>query len=131
MKGHQSHEILPILKALADDSRLALLRYLNEGEQTVGDLARRKGLGEPTVSHHLAKLREAGLVNLRMAGNQHFYRVNPEWLARFKKLAQAIEVSPSEAAPSDDGWIAALGWSAGDQQVLREFTRDGRLTHLP
>jgi hypothetical protein len=80
---------------------------------------------------HLAKLREAGLVNLRMAGNQHFYRVNAEGLARFKKLAQAIEVSPPEAAPLDDRWIAALGWSAGDQQVLREFTRDGPLTHLP
>jgi DNA-binding transcriptional ArsR family regulator len=61
-----------MLKALADDSRLALLRLLNEGERTVGDLARQVDLGEPTVSHHLSRLREAGLVTLRMAGNQRF-----------------------------------------------------------
>ena len=83
------YDILPMLKALAEDSRLALLRYLHEREHAVGDLAERLGLSEPTVSHHLARLREAGLVSLRMAGNQRFYRVNEAGLARFKRLEQA------------------------------------------
>ncbi len=133
MPTRTPEDILDMLKALADDSRLALLRYLNEGEQTVGDLARWKGLSEPTVSHHLARLREAGLVSLRMAGNQRYYRTNPEGLARFKRLARSIEVLPPEpeATPADDGWIEALGWSAEDQKVLREFTSGGVLTRLP
>jgi DNA-binding transcriptional ArsR family regulator len=127
------YDILPMLKALAEDSRLALLRYLHEREHAVGDLAERLGLSEPTVSHHLARLREAGLVSLRMAGNQRFYRVNEAGLARFKRLAAEIEQAPPAPGPkpSDDAWIVALGWSEADQQVLREHTQDGVLVRLP
>ena len=124
METRQQASVLDILKALADESRLALLRMVNEDEQTVGDLAQKINLGEPTVSHHLSKLREVGLVSLRMAGNQRFYRVNETGLARFKRLVAEIEQMPPEPEPSDtDGsWIAALGWEPWDQQVLREHT---------
>lgn len=133
MKGYTDESILWMMKALADKSRLALLRLLNDGERTVGDLARQVDLGEPTVSHHLTRLREAGFVTLRMAGNQRFYRVNETGLALFKRLAAEIErLGPvPEPAAADDGWIAALGWSAEDQQVLRENTHGRQLTRLP
>ncbi len=131
MKPQPREDILDMLKALADESRLALLRYLHQREHTVGELAERVGLGEPTVSHHLAKLRETGLVSLRMAGNQHFYRANAEGLARFKRLAGEIEQMPPEPEAGDDSWIDALGWDPADLQVLREFTSGGRLTRLP
>src|SRR5512133_3328816 len=133
MKLDQQETILFMLKALADESRLALLQLLAEEERTVGDLARQIDLGEPTVSHHLARLREAGLVTLRMAGNQRFYRANQSGLARFKRLAAEIEKAPAqpEPVPADDAWITALGWSREDQQVLREHTQAGQLTHLP
>jgi len=125
--------LLMLMKTLADESRLALLRLLNEGERTVGDLASQVNLGEPTVSHHLTRMREVGLVTLRMAGNQRFYRVNQSGLALFKQLAMEIEQSQSdlETTETDDQWINALGWNEADQQVLREFTRNGKLTHLP
>jgi DNA-binding transcriptional ArsR family regulator len=127
------YDLLPMLKALADDSRLAMLRVLAEREHAVGELAERVNLSEPTVSHHLARLREAGLVSLRMAGNQRFYRVHAEGLARFKRLAREIEQAPPprEPRPDDEAWIAALGWPAADQQVLREHTQAGVLTRLP
>jgi predicted transcriptional regulator len=133
METHQQSQLLFMLKALADDSRLALLRLLSQGERTVGDLARQVDLGEPTVSHHLSRLREAGLVTLRMAGNQRFYRVNEVGLARFKELAAEIEQLPPalETAASDDSWIASLGWDEEDQKVLRDYTRGGRLVQLP
>jgi DNA-binding HxlR family transcriptional regulator len=133
MAVHYYEDILDMLKALADESRLSLLRLLNEGEHTVGELARRVDLGEPTVSHHLARLRTAGLVTLRMAGNQRFYRVNEAGLARFKRMAARIEQLPPSPEPvnSDDGWIARLGWEPEEQQVLREYIRGGKLTRLP
>lgn len=133
MKANYQYSILYMLKALADESRLTLLRLLNEREQTVGELARQVALGEPTVSHHLSRLREAGFVTLRMAGNQRFYRINATGLALFKRLAAEIEQAPSPVEPltPDDAWIAELGWDAADQQVLREHTRGGLLTHLP
>src|SRR5436189_246704 len=101
-----------MLKALADESRLALVGYLNEREHIVGELAERVGLSEPTVSHHLARLREVGLVSLRMDGNRRFYRINEAGLANFKTLAASIELLPAALEPveSDDSWIAALGW---------------------
>jgi hypothetical protein len=133
MKIDDQQDILDMLKALADESRLALLRKLNEREYSVGELAEGIDLGDPTVSHHLARLREAGLVTLRMAGNQRLYRANPTGLARFKRLAAIIEQMPPAPEPktADDGWIAALGWSSEDQQVLREYTLGPRLTSLP
>ena len=129
----QQKRLLDMLKAVADESRLSLLRLLNEREHTVGDVAERVELTEPTVSHHLARLREAGLVTLRMAGNQRFYRVNDFGLKRFKHLVAEIEQTPPQPEPlvSDDGWIAALGWDAWDQSVLHDHTVNGRLTHLP
>lgn len=125
--------LLMLLKALADESRMALLRLLNEGERTVGDLAIQVNLGEPTVSHHLTRMRKVGLVTLRMAGNQRFYRVNQSGLALFKQLAAEIEhIQPiPEASVSDDGWINAMGWDEADLQILREYTHDGKLTNLP
>jgi hypothetical protein len=133
MEINKKETVLNMLKALADDSRLTLLQLLASGERSVGDLAEKVELGEPTVSHHLARLREAGLVSLRMAGNQRFYRVNASGLALFKQLAAEIEQTQPlpEPVDSDNGWIAALGWSAEDQQVLREHTQGRHLTRLP
>jgi len=126
-------DILFLLKALADDSRLTLLRLLNEKESTVGELAQQLNLTEPTISHHLTRLREAGLVTLRMDGTQHYYRANAGGVARFKRLAGQIEklVVLTEPEPPDNSWIAALGWSEEDQQILRDYTNGPHLTHLP
>ena len=133
MQTKYQEDILFALKALADESRLALLRMLNEREITVGELAQKIELSEPTVSHHLARLREAGLVTLRMAGNQRYYRVNETGLARFKRLANEIEQMPvaAESVDDDSAWIAALGWSTTDQKVLRKHTQGRQIKFLP
>jgi hypothetical protein len=133
METHREENILLMLKALADERRLTIFRLLHEHEYAVGDLAEHIILSEPTVSHHLAKLREAGLVTLRMAGNQRFYRVNDHGLAKFKQLTSEIEQTPPqpEAVVSDDAWIDTLGWDAADQQVLRDHTVNGKLKTVP
>lgn len=133
MNKRHEVDLLSILKVLADESRLTLLRTLSTQEYIVGDLAKRLDLGEPTISHHLARLREAGLVTLRMAGTQRFYRLNETGLKRFKRLAMDIEKTPSAPEPvdADADWIADLGWSAADQQVLREHTSGRQIKFLP
>jgi biotin operon repressor len=122
-----------MLKALADPTRLHLLRLMHERQRTVGDLAEAVGLTEPTVSHHLTKLREAGLANLRMAGTQRFYGLNESNLQRFKQQINTLEVMPKkETMPIDDTtWIDALGWNEDEAQVLREYTVNGVLVGLP
>ncbi len=133
MEIRRSETILEMLRALADESRLALLRLVSQKEYTVGDLAELVGLGAPTVSHHLTRLRKAGLVTLRMAGNQRFYRVNSGGLDRFKQLAGEIERLPvaPESVETDEAWIPRLDWDVEDQKVLHEYTHDRKLIRLP
>ena len=61
--------------ALADANRLRLIQHLKDGECRVGDLAEALDLPQPTVSRHLAMLREVGLVGCRRQGTQAFYAV--------------------------------------------------------
>jgi ArsR family transcriptional regulator len=71
-------------KALADPGRLRLLSLLmasESGESCTCDLTEPLGLSQPTVSHHLKKLAEAGLVTGERRGVWTWYRVRPDALA--------------------------------------------------
>jgi DNA-binding transcriptional ArsR family regulator len=63
-------------KAIADDTRQQIMRACCCNWASVGDLTTQIGVTQPTVSHHLAILREAGLVNIRHVGKQTFYSLN-------------------------------------------------------
>lgn len=120
-------------KALGDENRLTILRLLHEQERNVGELAALLKLSEPTVSHHLAKLRELQLLTLRMAGSQHFYSLNPTRLAQFKAQVQQIEQMPKAQAADapDNAWIDALGWPKVDCDVLRKHMSGQRIRRIP
>jgi DNA-binding transcriptional ArsR family regulator len=72
--------LLRTLKALADPTRLKILHYLSREELMPSELARRLHLRAPTVTHHLAELRLAGLVNLELAGQEKRYTARREAL---------------------------------------------------
>ncbi len=58
--------LLRVLKAIADPTRLSILRYLAHEPLTPAELSRRLRLRAPTVTHHLGALRLAGLVHLKL-----------------------------------------------------------------
>ena len=66
--------LLIALKALADPTRLKILRYISQQELTPSELSRRLNLRAPTVTHHLKELRLAGLVNVTLRGQEKLYR---------------------------------------------------------
>lgn len=67
-------ELVDVLKLLADPSRLRILLDLaREGELHVSALCERLGQAQPAVSHHLALLRIAGLIEMRRAGKFNYY----------------------------------------------------------
>jgi len=66
------------LRAVADETRVRILRALLQKDQCVTEIAVALGLGQPTVSHHLAILRQAGLVAPRREGKRVVYAVSPE-----------------------------------------------------
>ncbi|MCZ6504871.1 MAG: transcriptional regulator [Acidobacteria bacterium] len=91
-------EMAPVLAALADPVRLRIVSMLAgspDGAACGCDLEAPLGLSQPTVSHHLKILREAGLVEGTRDGRWIHYRVVPERLAEIRDaLTPALVVSP-------------------------------------
>jgi ArsR family transcriptional regulator len=70
--------VVGMLRTLSDPTRLRLLAELQDGELSVSALCDRLRLAQPTVSHHLGRLRTARLVANRRDGKQVFYSLNDE-----------------------------------------------------
>lgn len=83
LASRQASELARLLKALADPVRLGVLSQLaarGEGEVCVCDIVAAFNLSQPTISHHLRILREAGLVDSTRRGTWVYYRARPESL---------------------------------------------------
>jgi ArsR family transcriptional regulator len=68
-------------KALADETRQHIMQLCCCRELAVNELVEKTGVSQPTVSHHLAILRDAGLVLARSEGKQTYYTLNQERIA--------------------------------------------------
>ncbi len=76
-------ELLLLFKAIADEHRHRMLEILcEEGELCVSDICKNFEMTQPSVSHHLAILRRAGVVQDRKSGKEVYYSINK---VRFKK----------------------------------------------
>ena len=102
------------LAALADPTRLAIVRQLAAGDDVCAcDFTSCCAVGQPTVSHHLRVLREAGIVTSERRGNWIYYRLAPDVPARLASIAQALV--PGRLIPVADltaGRGAETGFSA-------------------
>lgn len=115
--------LLRFFKALADESRLKILGFLANREHSVEELAAALDLKEPTVSHHLAKLKELGLVNMRREGNTHLYWLDGEALRGMNKEILTPERMASLVDdPEGEAW---------KRKVLRDFFEGERLKEIP
>ena len=134
MNSAQQIDLLNLLKALADKHRLTMISLMGQGqERTVTDMAETLDITEPTVSHHVSKLHEAGLLRLRMAGNQRFYQVNARRLAHLKTLMAEIDAPVVDPEPKvfDNSWIDALDWPEADKKILRDHFTGRQLKQIP
>ena len=68
-------------KALADDTRQQIMKLCCCRELSVNEIVEKTGVSQPTVSHHLAILRDADLVSARSEGKQTYYTLNQERIA--------------------------------------------------
>jgi DNA-binding transcriptional ArsR family regulator len=80
-----------VFRAIADETRRALLDRLNDDEENVGSLAEEFDVSLPAISQHLKVLRNAGLVTERREGRERLYRLDPtplsvvvDWLASYQ-----------------------------------------------
>jgi ArsR family transcriptional regulator, arsenate/arsenite/antimonite-responsive transcriptional repressor len=85
----QAEQVAPLLKALGDPVRLRLMSLIAShpgGEACVCDLNGAFELSQPTISHHLKVLHEAGLVDRDKRGVWAYYRVRTDALASLGAL---------------------------------------------
>lgn len=73
----------PVLfaKAIADETRQQIMKLCCCRELSVSEIVEKTSVSQPTVSHHLAILREADLVLVRSEGKQTYYTLNQEHMA--------------------------------------------------
>jgi hypothetical protein len=112
-------KLLRFFKVMADESRLRILGLLSSGEHSVDEVAKLLGVKPPTVSHHLAKLKELDLVSMRIEGTSHVYRL------RRRALTELSRDLLTERKLSDlaDGLHS-------ERKIVRDFV-DGDAIRIP
>jgi DNA-binding transcriptional ArsR family regulator len=120
----QTEQLVNFFQALADVTRLKLVGMLAQGERSVDELAGALEVRQPTVSHHLAKLRTTGIVRLRKEGQTHYYALDEDALHRLaREFLSADNLARLAPAEGGDAW---------EQKVWHNFrTPDGRLKEIP
>jgi DNA-binding transcriptional ArsR family regulator len=103
-----------VFNAVAEPRRRKILDVLAGGERPVNDLVERLGLGQPHVSKHLRVLREVGAVQVREAGRQRLYRVDPVALKPIHDWISSFERAWSERFDALDEVLEELKAGAGD-----------------
>jgi hypothetical protein len=116
-------DLLQFFKVMADENRLKMIGLLARESYSGEVLAEILGIRPATVSHHLAKLAEAGLVSARMDGHAKLYTLRLDALHAMASRLLAPGTLPAEAAPDLDAF---------DRKVLADFLRpDGTLKQIP
>jgi hypothetical protein len=115
--------MLQFCKAMADESRLKIVGLLSTTEHSVQQLASILELKEPTVSHHLAVLKQLDLVRLRADGNFRWYRLNEEVLG---KISRAVFSRDSIA-----GLAVSAEARSSERKILDNFVDGDRLIEIP
>jgi hypothetical protein len=123
MSAIEISRALEYLKAVADETRLRLLGLLSTEERSVGELAEILGLKEPTISHHLGRLSDVGLVQMRSHGTVHLYRVQMDVL---RTLSRDVFSPERVASFSPEQSVDAF-----ERKVLRTYLVENRLTKIP
>jgi predicted transcriptional regulator len=119
-----SQELLTFFKAMSDANRLKIIGLLAQKSFTVEQLAAMLGLGESTVSHHLSKLSEAGLVTATAQSYYNNYHLEYE---RIQEAAQLL-LSP-ETLPA---MVTNVDANAFERKVVSDYLLpNGRLKTIP
>src|SRR5690625_7304828 len=111
-----AQQVARMFKALGDPTRVRLLSMIaaqSNGEAGVCDLTEPVGLSQPTVSHHMTQLVDAGLVTRDQRGKWAYYAIVPEILTMLSAALDPQTLGAGTPASSCCGRSAAQGGGAG------------------
>ncbi len=119
-----AEDLLTFYKAMADANRLKIVGLLAGRSYSVEELAALLNLRPSTVSHHLAKLAEAGLVSARTESYYNVYQLEEKALEeRTRRLLSRQDFSST---------VADMDLDSYDRKVIADYTRrDGSLKTIP
>jgi ArsR family transcriptional regulator, arsenate/arsenite/antimonite-responsive transcriptional repressor len=94
LRDDEARATAALFKALADPARVRIVNLLTAaaGPLCVCELTEPLGLSQPTVSHHLKKLVDAGLLEREQRGKWAYFSLNPEAVSRLEELVRIPEV---------------------------------------
>jgi predicted transcriptional regulator len=122
--GETFDELLAFFKALSDATRLRLIGLLAQKESSVEELAAMLDVSPSTVSHHLSKLSEIGLVSARAEGYYNIYSLNTGVLQDMSQRMLSKDTLPDVARDLDR--------EAYDRKVLKDYlAENGSIAQLP
>ncbi|MGD0709232.1 MAG: metalloregulator ArsR/SmtB family transcription factor [Anaerolineaceae bacterium] len=117
-------ELVLFFKALSDANRLKIIGLLAQQPYSVEQIASMLHLSPSTVSHHLSKLSEAGLVSARAEGYYSIYSLRLKTLEEMSQRLLKRETLPM--------LVETIDTEAYDRKVLKEFTNpDGTVKAFP
>src|SRR5262249_22719889 len=112
LSGQTVRDLCQVFKLLADETRLRILLYLaREGELNVTELCERLDQSQPAVSHHLALMRVAGIIEPRRDGKHNYYSVRVE---HFDELMHNLFPDSSGKKPRVRFHDFVLSYEGGD-----------------
>ena len=122
MTTHDAAGLAKLLKVIADETRLRILGVLAEGGRNGKELGEQLQLTAPTISHHMRKLVDAGIVTATQDAQQQIYALNTNLLAAARSAPLAAPASSREQSNAE-----------GDERskVLRNFFEGERLKSIP
>lgn len=95
LAGETPSKVADIFKALGDETRLAIVQMLAGKELCVCDILDAFNMSQPTISHHLKILRQAGIVQDRREGKWIFYSLDSATLNLTGRILQKLQNSCS------------------------------------
>jgi len=102
------NDLLGMLKALSDETRLRILKVLEHGELCVCDVVAAIDVSQPKISFHLAVLKGAGLVKDRKEGKWMHYRIDDSDLFKRFLVLSLLEKIPQEDTEDDKRRLEAF-----------------------
>jgi DNA-binding HxlR family transcriptional regulator len=123
MSEEKFAQLLQFFKVIGNESRLKIVGLLANEERSVGELAELLELKEPTVSHHLAAMKQLGLVGVRAEGNVRIYWLDTKFLeAMSKDLFSRENLATLVDDTSENEW---------ERKVLETYLEGDQIRDLP
>jgi hypothetical protein len=121
----QLNKIVEFHKALGDLTRVRIIALLQQGPLNGQAIAGKLGLKPPTITHHVAKLREVGLIKERRDKNTIYFSLNTKILEMSAKgiLTVGTGGDPNMEMSVNEGERSAI--------IKNFFTKDGKLKNYP